>query len=144
MISAHGTVPSTGSICHSRIFLGVWLDVQSSPAVRGCGRQIFVQRCPRRGLMLSRCDSAVNVVFDCTSLVQSRELDWKDWRGFLACTGTVTSYNILKEAEREWKELVKYFCKNTPKHFLLPLPHTYSSFFFFFRIDRNKLKAILL
>ena len=70
-------LPRAGSVT-SGSFLESGLTCTSSPAVQGCRKQIFMHRCPPRGLMLGRCDCTVKIILDCTSLVQSHELNWKD------------------------------------------------------------------
>lgn len=132
--------------CHSALqekdlplqdLFGVWFEVLQHPTALLQEADLCVpgELCCSAGVV-----GTVKIIPDCPILLQSHKLDWKGQKSLFASTGTIA---IFWEKLKEWKELVKYVCKNTPKHFPLHFLYTYSSFFFRFRKDRSKMKAIL-
>lgn len=125
---------------HSRILLGVWFDVHQ-PLLwwMAAGGRASCPGVPGEVWCLVGNDIIKNVS-DCSTLVQSCELDGKRPSG-------MHRYNCKwKYFEGNWKsgrKLWNIFRKMQPSASSFISPHTHSSFFFRFRIGRNKPKAVL-
>lgn len=124
-------------LLHTWIFLGVWFDVHIP--YRDTGLQETDLHVTGKVWYLSG-DGTVKSVCNYTSSLQSYELDWE---GPLASMGTITSDNILKEAEGVEGTLRNIFRKMHPNTSSF-ISSMNTHFFFCFRIHRNKPKAILL